>query len=375
MLKRANETQPVVVEKQIRTKRRRKLIIDDVKEIDSATMKSQLSDTGAILGSLEMAPPTRKLMQWKENGGVDRLFVMTSRPLYSKALQKLYTRNMVTKSLADITNSAKSLADKTGGKDSGNNAVTNILLASMSNDIEAMRDGNMSKNVLPSADSYIDDNNDNSKRHPLDDMSLDPNLLEQPNNFDDFDQLGGPASIFNSNHNLEDMLLDDIRNLEETPGKHDHNKSKKVDEEGESDEDEDEEDDENRKSMQNGKNVSPNTSQKKRHYRKSTNTSNKENTTIKDDDDLLDDTLTNDPNKHLNKRAKTMVSILNKNFNKNDNVGFFELTKRNGRKNLAQKFYSLLVLKKYEIIDLSQDEHYGDIIISKGDKFDTFAPS
>jgi cohesin complex subunit SCC1 len=101
---------------------------------------------------------------------------------------------------------------------------------------------------------------------------------------------------------------------------------------------------------------------------------NKEN---KEDNDetLFDETLTNDPNKHLNKRAKTMVSLLNKGFNKNDNVGFFEMTKRNGKKSVVQKFYSLLVLKKYEIIDLFQEEHYGDIIISKGDKFDNFASS
>jgi cohesin complex subunit SCC1 len=70
-----------------------------------------------------------------------------------------------------------------------------------------------------------------------------------------------------------------------------------------------------------------------------------------------------------------MVSVLSKSFAKQDNVGFFELIKRNGRKMAAQKFYSLLVLKKYEIIEVTQDETYGDIIISQGDKFDSFSPS
>jgi hypothetical protein len=77
------------VEKQKRAKRIRKLIIDDVKEIDSATMKAQLSDTTGILGSLELAPPTRQLMYMKENGVVDKLFSMTSRPMSSKLLQKV----------------------------------------------------------------------------------------------------------------------------------------------------------------------------------------------------------------------------------------------------------------------------------------------
>ena len=83
------ETEGPVVEKQVRTRRKKKLIIDEVKEIDSATMKAQLSDTSGILGTLELAPPTRKLMQWKESGTVDRLFSSTSRPLHSKVLLKV----------------------------------------------------------------------------------------------------------------------------------------------------------------------------------------------------------------------------------------------------------------------------------------------
>ena len=91
LLKKSNEMNPQAqaVEKQIRAKRRRKLIIDEVKEIDSNTMKAQLSDTSGILGSLELAPPTRQLMYMKENGVVDKLFSMTSRPLHSKVLQKV----------------------------------------------------------------------------------------------------------------------------------------------------------------------------------------------------------------------------------------------------------------------------------------------
>ncbi len=70
-----------------------------------------------------------------------------------------------------------------------------------------------------------------------------------------------------------------------------------------------------------------------------------------------------------------MVSVLNKCFHKTDNVGFFELSRKNLRKHAAQKFYSLLVLKKYDIIDVCQTDTYGDIIISKADKFDNFTSS
>jgi len=341
-------------EKQIRTRRRRnKLIIDDIKEIDSATMKSQLNDTSSILGTLELAPPTRKLMQLKETGGVDRLFAMTCRPLHSKLLNKFYVQNMTTKSLQDITNSLK-LSEKQK-KDS----------SYLSAEIEAnLNDQHLSKlDVLPSADSFIDQQ-EASKRN-------ESGFDNQDNQFnDDFDQFPPPASIFNTNANLEDMLLDDLNpaqlNLEITPNKDSMKKKNNDQDQSEDDDEEEDGDGENRKSPK---------SPKRRSYKRSLN--NKENSTLnkEEDGDELEDTLLNDPSKNLTKRARTMVSVLSKSFAKQDNVGFFELIKRNGRKMAAQKFYSLLVLKKYEIIEVTQDETYGDIIISQGDKFDLFSPS
>lgn len=40
---------------------------------------------------------------------------------------------------------------------------------------------------------------------------------------------------------------------------------------------------------------------------------------------------------------------------------------------VAQKFYSLLVLKKYQVLKLQQSETYGSILISKGNQFETEA--
>ena len=289
---------------------------------------------------------------------------------------------MTTKSLADITNSTKPLA--TAPKDQKEtHTVANIVInnSNLNNDLSLARENNeasmnenhqTSKGELPLADSFIDDN---SKRQTMIDVTTDNNLIDQQNrinDLDEFDQFGGPASIFNQGDNL-DLLLDEYPNqinLEITPTKLDATteKNKKSSDEtiaaAESDEDEEEEE-------KNNKTTSP---QRKRSYKRSMNTTNKENVTLKDDGDAdeIDDTLTNDPTKNLNKRAKTLVSILNKNFAKNDNVGFFELIKRNGKKSVVQKFYSLLVLRKYEIIEVSQEETYGDIIISKGEKFENF---
>ena len=36
----------------------------------------------------------------------------------------------------------------------------------------------------------------------------------------------------------------------------------------------------------------------------------------------------------------------------------------------AQKFYTLLVLKKHQVLELQQEYSYGEILVSRGKKFD-----
>ena len=62
-------------------KRKRKLIVDDTKMISSATLKEQLQDSSEIVVSLDLAPPSKKLMNWKDTGNVDMLLVLPGRPL------------------------------------------------------------------------------------------------------------------------------------------------------------------------------------------------------------------------------------------------------------------------------------------------------
>lgn len=62
-----------------KTKRKRKLIVDEVKNISGEEMKAQLSDTSDIVTSLDLAPPTKRLMHWKETGGVEKLFALPGR--------------------------------------------------------------------------------------------------------------------------------------------------------------------------------------------------------------------------------------------------------------------------------------------------------
>ena len=53
--------------KETKAKRKRKLIVDSVKELDSKTIRAQLSDYSDIVTTLDLAPPTKKLMMWKDD--------------------------------------------------------------------------------------------------------------------------------------------------------------------------------------------------------------------------------------------------------------------------------------------------------------------
>lgn len=72
--------------KESRQKRKRKLVVDEVKELAGDLIKSQLKDTSDIVTSLDLAPPTKKLMLWKETGGAEKLFGLPGRLHNSKRI-------------------------------------------------------------------------------------------------------------------------------------------------------------------------------------------------------------------------------------------------------------------------------------------------
>ncbi len=72
-------------------KRRRKLIVDEQKAISGEDMKAQLASAGDTTSALDLAPPTKKLMCWKETGTSDKMFNLANYEfsLSSKILQKV----------------------------------------------------------------------------------------------------------------------------------------------------------------------------------------------------------------------------------------------------------------------------------------------
>lgn len=82
-----------------KSKRKRKLIVDEVKNISGEEMKSQLANTSDIVTTLDLAPPTKRLMYWKETGGVEKLFALPSRDIPARCMFKNYQRHLTSRSI------------------------------------------------------------------------------------------------------------------------------------------------------------------------------------------------------------------------------------------------------------------------------------
>ncbi|XP_070328591.1 double-strand-break repair protein rad21-like protein 1 isoform X2 [Odocoileus virginianus] len=73
----------------------RKLLIDPVKEISSKIMHRQLTSFTDTLMVLELAPPTQRLMMWKQKGGADTLLSTAAQDLTHAKLKMLFTKCFV----------------------------------------------------------------------------------------------------------------------------------------------------------------------------------------------------------------------------------------------------------------------------------------
>lgn len=70
-----------------------------------------------------------------------------------------------------------------------------------------------------------------------------------------------------------------------------------------------------------------------------------------------------------NKKSQQMMHTFNRLLMKKDQVSLKEILSRCNRKQVASKFYSLLVLKKTQMVNVHQDKPYSDIIITRGPQF------
>jgi len=73
-------------------KKKRKLVIDEQKLIPSDTMRGQLRRAADLVVPLELAPPTKRLMEWKDVGGVDKLLIMPGKRIVPTRLRQVVIR-------------------------------------------------------------------------------------------------------------------------------------------------------------------------------------------------------------------------------------------------------------------------------------------
>uniref|UniRef100_A0A8B9SLH7 RAD21 cohesin complex component like 1 n=1 Tax=Anas platyrhynchos TaxID=8839 RepID=A0A8B9SLH7_ANAPL len=71
-------------------KRKRKLLVDADKELSCSVIYNQLNNYVDILATLDLAPPTKKTMAWKESGGVDTLLSNPTQSVVHAELQMFF---------------------------------------------------------------------------------------------------------------------------------------------------------------------------------------------------------------------------------------------------------------------------------------------
>ncbi|XP_037628033.1 double-strand-break repair protein rad21-like protein 1 [Sebastes umbrosus] len=77
-----------------RGKRKRKLVVDQTKELTNESIRAQLLDCSDLVVPLDMAPPTLQLMQWKESGGADKLFTQPCSTVAAPQIKELFAKSI-----------------------------------------------------------------------------------------------------------------------------------------------------------------------------------------------------------------------------------------------------------------------------------------
>uniref|UniRef100_A0A8C0DC48 RAD21 cohesin complex component like 1 n=1 Tax=Balaenoptera musculus TaxID=9771 RepID=A0A8C0DC48_BALMU len=139
--------------------KKRKLLIDPVKEISSKIMHRQLTSFTDTLMVLELAPPTQRLMMWKQRGGADTLLSTAAQDLTHAELKMLFTKCFVSSGfkLGRKLMQKESVREEMGSK--------NIVETSMMEEPNSLQELSQSKTWKEATDgskcSYREDTNKN----------------------------------------------------------------------------------------------------------------------------------------------------------------------------------------------------------------------
>ncbi|XP_010796019.1 double-strand-break repair protein rad21-like protein 1, partial [Notothenia coriiceps] len=77
-----------------RGKRQRRLVVDQSKELSNEAIREQISNCSDLIASLDMAPPTVQLMEWKESGRADKLLAQLCSTVAAPQIKKLFAKTI-----------------------------------------------------------------------------------------------------------------------------------------------------------------------------------------------------------------------------------------------------------------------------------------
>ncbi|XP_029023354.1 RAD21 cohesin complex component b [Betta splendens] len=326
--------------KETKAKRKRKLIVDSIKELDSKTIRAQLSDYSDIVTTLDLAPPTKKLMMWKETGGVEKLFSLPAQPLWNTRLLKMFTR-----CLTPLVPDELRRRRKGGEADS----LDEFLKDLENPDVPRQEAGHQQRDVIDQTimeeASALQTSAVEGSRTTLDESVMPPPSSQRglkrkaqdtepalPMGTLDQQQLQQEQQ--GSRSSDEPQQLESSSNVDLPPEETTTNISQLIEldlllDKKKNDDDSDSEEEEAQGGDQD---------QEERRW---------------------------------NKRTQQMLHGLQRVMAKTgaQSVSLLDLCRNNNKKQAAAKFYSFLVLKKQQAVELVQEEPYSDIIATPGPRF------
>lgn len=376
-----------------KAKRKRKLIIDEVKNISGEEMKAQLADTTDIVTTLDLAPPTKRLMQWKETGGVEKLFALPGHIILSRTLARLYQRHLTTRPTENELFGTDEDAVQLGEEPEKPRDEPSTMQLRKRRRVQGPDFSEQISDVFSIhpelSTSHVEQEIYNPPPPPVsmeepisttsgllippppqeseDTILLLPEHVPLPEEFSAHNETNEVSSVLPPGESeVTQVVPESVPEVQETV---------QVDEplppEPVAEVNEETEKDENQEA---GKDVNDNNVQQEKPF------------VIDDDEDyaapasigpmlpeeqMADETYEQFEERILNKRTTHMLHVIKRCLERGTKVPFSAIAREKKRKVVAQKFYTFLVLKKQQAVELEQSEPYGELYISRGPNFDS----
>ncbi|XP_076355668.1 double-strand-break repair protein rad21 homolog isoform X1 [Tachypleus tridentatus] len=376
-------------------KRKRKLVVDEVKNISGEEMKSQLSDTTDIVTTLDLAPPTKRLMHWKESGGVEKLFALPSRPILSRSLSKLYQRHLTSR---HVDNEEFGLEEDKIDLDGqpeqpreeevpSHKRRREVIPEEISRIEQPQLETSVPAQPIPPIDQSVPHFPlDISREVPLASEQLPPLPVHEtamlgpqteaetlnpvppveehpliPIKEHSLHTLEGHPLPVLEGHQTTDILATAIATLHDEPLLQQQQPQPL--------ESEIEQVQETPLQQQQEELLQPPVVNHKEQLVEEEEDYAAPPSVGPPEEQLADETYEQFEERILNKRTVHMLHIIQHGLKAGKKMRFSDLVRNNMRKQVAQKFYTFLVLKKQQAVELEQDGPYGEIIITRGSNY------